>query len=501
MRRAALLAAAAAVLAGSAWAAIVPSRPDPNAHALADGCARELAGLFKKEVTTWAYVGDADAPAGGPPPAAQWVAGTVRSPLKNFGVHPTPVDDPFTHDSYDVILNVVPDPADTALVGKGNFAADGEEKGVLHTELEQRAFPFFAWPEEGDRVSMLGSWVWDCGHFQGAGERTELHPFRALWVERGFSPRSPYGESEADLLVSTVKTFAGVEADCAHQTKGDRAAFHACVSTEPDWQDVSGTYTFTLAAPPKPAPGAKLTYRVVDAGSTANAPKLTVKAGAGGLTVTVQVKATAPKKLVLAREVFAGWSPTPAASLPEHLRLTFGKLLVRRAMDPGCVGATDCASVESTHHDQISTAPGEWTFYWDVAGIWSMWSPLVLAVNDGDVVPGTQSVDVYVPRSRGWRLFTFARECDFTQLSPSNQQAPPYPCPAGTGEFGNAIGDDSSGVVADRYASPAAAVGRHTSNALLDESSCPPANTQGCYALTYEVTRIDDAAVRAARLK
>ena len=120
--------------------------------------------------------------------------------------------------------------------------------------------PFFAWPENGDRVDLLGSWVWDCDHYE-AGEHTELHPVRAIWVERnrgGPSPRSPSGESEGDLFISTEKTYAGVQADCAHRTKGDRAAFKACLAGEPSWQDVSGSYSFALAAPPKPSPGARL---------------------------------------------------------------------------------------------------------------------------------------------------------------------------------------------------------------------------------------------------
>jgi len=513
VRRALVLAAVALAACGAAYAAALLTRPDPNVQAVADGCARDLQALFKKEAPTWAYVNDATSPRTGPPPPPQWVRGRAGSPRRDFGVHPAGVDDPITHDSYDVIANVRPEGRYAFLLGgdpgarTGNFEGEEEGTGVLHTEWEQRAFPAFAWPDEGDRVTMLGSWIWDCGHWQPGGERTELHPLRAVWVERkptgagaGASPRSPYGESEADLHISTVKTFAGISADCAHATKADRAAFRACVASEPDWQDVSGTYTFTLAAPSRPTPGAKLAYRVVDAGSTAGAPPLRVRAGRAGLTVTVSVTSRRPARLVVSKQVFVGWRPLAPAALPEHLRVTFRSLLVRRAMDPGCRPGGPCDRRQTTRLDQITAGPGEWSVYWNVDGIWSPWRPALFSARDGQRVPGRQSVDLYVPRNRGWRLLTFARECDFGNLSAANPAVPPAPCRPSK-EFGNAIGDDVPGSVVDRYASPARSLGTHTSDASLEGSSCPPVNTRGCYALTYEVRRIDDAATRAARTR
>src|SRR5438034_8011145 len=47
--------------------------------------------------------------------------------------------------------------------------------------------------------------------------RSEFHPYRALWTRRQPSPHSPYGDNEGDIFVSTDKTPAGQEADCAHK--------------------------------------------------------------------------------------------------------------------------------------------------------------------------------------------------------------------------------------------------------------------------------------------
>ena len=193
---------------------------------------------------------------------------------------------------------------------------------------------------------------------------------------------------------------------------------------------------------------------------------------------------------MIARKVFVGWSLMPAAARPEHLRLTFESLLVRRAMDPGCPNAVPgCSSVETTRGGQISLAPGEWSLYTDVAGIWSPWRPAVLRVRDGQVVKLSRSVDFYVKRNARWRLFVFTRECDFGALSASNPSRPPAPCPR-SGELGDLAGDDAPGTVVDEYRSPAASLGRHSSNSSLEDSTCPPVNRNGCYRLTYRVERV-----------
>jgi hypothetical protein len=498
------LAVAAAVVVASAGAASTKG-PDPAQQALADGCARKTAELFTQQAPTWVYVDDKNFPALGPAPPPQWVKGALP-PTRGvpwLAAHPTAVDDPPTHDSYDVLQNILPDSPYAGLLGgdeaagTGNFEGDDEETGRLHTELEQGAFPDFAWPEQGNRVEVLGSWVWDCGHWLPGGERTELHPFRVLWVDRGVSTRSPSGETEGDLLITTVKTQAGKQADCAHKAKGSSLLFRACLAVEPNWQNVDGSYRFTLRAPPKPSAGAKLRARVLDGGSTTGAPRLGVKVGSGSATVSVTVRGTPGQRLVVAKRVFLGWSPMPAAKLPLHLRLTFDRLLVRRAMDPGCPnGVPGCPSVETTRGGQITTSPGEWVLYTDVAGIWSPWKPSVLSVRDGQTVKLSRIVDFYVGRSKAWRLFVFTRECDFGSLS-ANPTRPVAPCPASS-ELGDLAGDDVPGSVLDRYASPARSLGPHGSNSKLQESTCPAVNRAGCYRLTYRVRLVDDLAARSS---
>jgi hypothetical protein len=502
----AALAGAGLVLVAATFAA---TRPDPLTDATADGCERNPSGLYTSESPNWAYVNDRNAPADGLPPPPQWARGVASAEYGPWlAAHPAGGDNPFTHRSFDLITNIRPDPAYAFLLGgnperrTGNFEGSGEGTNRLHTEWETTAVARFAWPERGDRIEMLGSWVWDCDHFQGGGERTELHPARALIVHRnpgGPSPRSPTGESETDVFVSTDKTPAGTQADCAHRAKGDRVRFKDCVRTDDNWQDVSGEYRFVVAVPPRPSRTSRLRVRVVDRGSLV---AVALAFGRPGRTIAVRFRIDAPpgRRVVVAKQIFVGWSPSPVRALPQHLRVRFRSLTVRRAMDPGCPpGQPACASVQTTLTRQISAPPGEWIVYWNVAGIWGLWDPVVLRPRDGQIFPGRQTVDFYIPRGRPWRLFLFARECDFGQVSAAGS-VPMSPCPR-SNEFGDAPGDETAGALERRFASPAASLGRHRVDAKLAASTCPLVNRRGCFSLEFDVKRVRDEARRVPKAR
>lgn len=520
MRRALAVAALLLATAGSALAAYALTRPDPATDAVADGCERSRSLIFTREATEWAYVGDRATKATEPPPAPQWAEGiaNVNGPDWFAAAHPSGGDIPVTHDAQDFNMNVQVDAAYSALVGgvepqrTGNFAGEGEETGRLHVEREMRALPFFVWPAPGDRVRVQGSWVWDCGHSDPPGlERTELHPIRALWTQRTPSPLSPTGESEGDLYLSTEKTPAGIEADCSHRAKGDHAAFKACLPVEPRYEDArewlppgSGagapaTYRFTLRAPARPGGASKLRARVVDRGSSAGV-SVAVRIQGSGAQVDVTTPGPAGQRIVVAKQVFLGWTRVPARALPQHLRVTFTRLRVHRAMDPGCPPSNPvCGSPESDRAGQISASPGEWNVDLDVAGVWRAWSPVVLRARDGQVFRQPQRFDVYVPRARPLPLIVFTRECDFGSVTFSSQTAAMYPCPRNPSEFGNPVGDDVPGWVAVRYATAASARGLHTGFPLRSQSTCPASNAHGCYDVTWRIARVQDERARAAK--
>ena len=495
-----LTAGLAAALAALAGRPNVPA-PDPQ-EAVLDGCGRNYIDQTQRLIPTWVYVGDRNAPAGSPPPPPQRLEGVVSSSyIPDLGVHPTEEDLPPIHRAYDFNFDVLPDAAYRGLLGgsaaqhTGNFAGRSPSTGRVHVEREQTALPRFAWPEIGDRVAIVGSWIWDCGHWTPAGERTEIHSYRALWVARTPSARSPYGENEGDLYLSSDKTYAGVEADCAHRAKGDRLAFQSCLSTESRWQDVSGTYSFRLRVPPRPRKGARLVVRLLDAGSS-EAPKVATEVSGRFVDVTVTVDAPA-QRLVVAKRVLVGWT---RAAVPEHLRVRFTRLLVCRAMDPGCPGSRAmCGSRETTHGEQISQPPGEWNVYVDAGGVWATWGNGLLRARDGQVFRHGPTLDLYVPRKRPWRLFVFTRECDWGSLG--NADGPSHamsPCPRSS-EVGTFEGDDVPGMIVKRFRSPAASLGSHRGRPSRIDTTCPRVNRLGCYELEYVVTRVPDDAARARR--
>ena len=479
MKRALLVAAAVALAAVvAALSARALSRPDPLIQAEADGCQRNNTLIYQHQAPNWAYVNDRDTSATDAPPGPMWLEGTVsseRQPL--YPARPTGVDNPLTHLSYDFTFDVAPDPQYALLLGgnpvqrTGNFAAEIEDVNRIHVEREEGSFPRWAWPDRGDRVKLLGSWVWDCDH-SAHGERTELHPFRAIWVAR---------EGEGKLFISTDGTYAARQADCAHRTKGDATAFRACVAAPDAPQDVSGTYRFTLRAPPRPPGARKLEITAQDLGGTHNVARPALSRSGRNVVVSLTIPGRAglaPTRIVVARRIVAAWRPTPK---PVHLRVRLDSLLTRRAMDPG-------SAPQSTRLGQTTAAPGEWIVYWKLGSTWGRW-PGVLAARDGRRFRGSQTVDVYVPRGRPWTALFTTRECDFGALGNAlAARGAVAPCPRGA-ELGNLVGDDVPGYAFQSFSSPQASLGQHVLNSRLPGSTCPPANRRGCYAVTFTVTR------------
>jgi hypothetical protein len=472
--------------AGAAAWRLADVKPDPNAQAIADGCQRDTSKIYAGLAPNWVYVNDRDFPASGPAPAPRSVTGVVKGASGLLAARVSSSDDPITHRSVDVNVDLTVDSQSDFLTGASRDSTP--EQGTLHLERESGSFPFWALPQAGDRVQALGSWIWDCDHYQGRGEKTELHPVRTTWVVRHPaqpSPTSARGDAEGDLFMSTDATPAGQQAECAHRTKGTDQ-FKACSHGVADWLSIDGSYEFSLCAPQPQPKGSHLVWRIVDKGSV-NAPTVPLYPGnLGCASIRFAIDAPAGARVVIAKQVYLGWSTGVKV---DHLRLHFDKLLVRRAMDPSCApDKPDCpAKNETTLLGQIATPPGEWQLAWSVDGIWGSW-PGTLAARDGSTFRGRQSVDFHVVRGRPWTLVVLARECDFGALPGWNGVGHPMgPCPR-SNEVGNSSGDDFPGAIQVAYRG--AALGRHVTNAATGGSSCPPSNLHGCYQLTYTVSRV-----------
>jgi hypothetical protein len=94
-------------------------------------------------------------------------------------------DNRLNHDSQDRTFDVVVDPSFRALLAD---YADYPAKESIHNEWEWESLPNEFTPGAGDRISMFGFWIHDCGHVPF---RTEIHPPVGIAVHRPRAIRLP----------------------------------------------------------------------------------------------------------------------------------------------------------------------------------------------------------------------------------------------------------------------------------------------------------------------
>jgi hypothetical protein len=505
LRRVAFFTATALIVA-SVLAAVVGAHPpkptNPNA-ALADGCQRSDLGIGFGSTPEWVYVYRS--------PAIRLAKGVVRL------IHGALQDGISQHRSYDFNANLVPEKPFRYLVagnpgtGTNNYAASqGEARARLHFEWESATLPFFAWPTEGDRATLWGSWIWDCGHWQSTenntggtttGEHTELHPLNALVVNRRASYLSKAGESETDAFISNQGDAAHAVEQCAlshHPVSGGGfpqydAGFRPCSTSVPNRiQPLEPSYTFFAPAPPRPSPRAVLRYRIVTRVS-GNSGSQHVTIRPNGITVTVRLP-DAKHVVRYGKSFFLSWSRSPAVA-PTALKVTVKSVLIKQA-DP---------------NPALPDPSGaNWSLYLDVNGYWQLlnnWAPALTAhVTDGERIAINRSFTIYVPHATGVWLQVNGRECDepagktlfglYANLL--------YPCPANTDEQNpdifQLLSNDDTGTILNAYSSAGAAVGSHvaTSAAYVNFPGSGrqtfgnrvPGQGDGDYQLTYTVSRV-----------
>jgi len=101
-----------------------------------------------------------------PPPESNPVTihGTVALSKINIGS-----DFPGSHIGDDQNTFIQLDAADNGFLATGNSSdyecvPVGENCGLIEMELEFNKYPLFAWAGEGDRITAVGRWIFDCGH-------------------------------------------------------------------------------------------------------------------------------------------------------------------------------------------------------------------------------------------------------------------------------------------------------------------------------------------------
>jgi hypothetical protein len=475
--------------------AVAANTPTPTARdaALLDGCQRSEDGIIFDTSPQWVYVGRN--------PAIRAAQGVVRV------AHASLQDSILEHSSYDFAANLVPDPRYRYLIAgipaahTNNFAPGGEGHGRLHFAWESATLPRFAWPTDGDRATIWGSWVWNCASWQSGGaitgEPSELHPLNAIAVNRRSAYMAVRGENQTDVFVSNQGDAAHAVEQCAlvHQPVAGSsppqydAGFGPCaVATANRIQPLARSYSFFVPAPPRPSRKSRLRYRIINRAPGGSGSQRVHKRG-NGIDVTVTLPAGAAE-VRYGKTFLVSWSK-PQRQPPIALKVTLRSLVINQA-DP----SPALPDPTGAH----------WNLYLDVNGYWQLlnsWLPdLSTNVVDGQRFTIDRTIRIFVPQGSGVWFQIAGRECDEPagQVVLGVSMNMLFPCPANTDELSTDIRtisrNDDPGTILDVYGSVAAALGTHTSSSAAVTSSFPGSGTitfgdgnqgQADYQLTYTI--------------
>ncbi|WP_308874926.1 hypothetical protein [Thiothrix subterranea] len=81
------------------------------------------------------------------------------------------------HLYYDWNFHVKADPQYTYLLSATNIQ---DKNGDFECEWDTSVLPQWAWPQTGNRICIIGRWIYDCGHPTANGHKTEIHPPKAI---------------------------------------------------------------------------------------------------------------------------------------------------------------------------------------------------------------------------------------------------------------------------------------------------------------------------------
>jgi len=280
---------------------------------------------------------------------------------------------PFNHDGHDFKFFVDPDPSFEPLNGDVNEIHDG--KRVIGVEWDSAHVPERYWPIAGDRVWVLGRWVFDCGH---PPSKTEIHPPHAVAFTR-FEPVFLPGDFAPSY---TMKTLIFIH--------GRGGYFNIPVP-------VSGQrYEFDVALPPKPSPDAQL-KAVVLTSSGGPAPVLTPMPELNKVHVTYPLAGIPPSPdHKFAAEIACGWRETRLTKSFRALRVSLLRLKV------------------NNDHDAFFS--GEWNMWVHVNGQWAkLYSPDAGGLGDidsGEEIDLVQSFQKTVQEGQALKLQATGWESD-----------------------------------------------------------------------------------------
>jgi hypothetical protein len=203
-------------------------------------------------------------------------------------------DFPTVHNSHDFTFQIEPDKGQDSLISTVNYPNSESgplpgiqkgtrlevewESGILPSEKKsqdanpatEKPFPKWAWPSDGDRVWVDGSWIFDCGHARKNQDSwqypTEIHPPRAIAVMKSInSIYSPIVDTT--LYISGQGGYVIDILNCGYNISKSGNPDSCPIKHSP----INTNFEFDIPAPPRPSAGATLQASVFDVGDVKNA--------------------------------------------------------------------------------------------------------------------------------------------------------------------------------------------------------------------------------------
>ena len=247
------------------------------------------------------------------------------------------------HTRYDWNLDVRLDRQYTYLHSQSNLQDHG---GVMECEWDTAYFPIWAFPQSGDRVWVVGRWIYDCGHPEAHGHKSELHPIKAIASFR--QEAAQFVGNRRPTQANTAVLFIGREGGYWQQPINDQ------------------NYAFDLHLPPKPYEEAVPVWTIQpktgqpQTGALPVAPQITPYPASApkSLRIVIPLKGVEPHPNNYGAIISGGWSDPRGteSNKTQSFRVTIEEIFMDANLDP--IGAD------------------EWYVYIGVNGRWQLWSSL-----------------------------------------------------------------------------------------------------------------------------
>jgi hypothetical protein len=271
------------------------------------------------------------------------------------------------HTYYDWNFFVRVDPQYRYLLSDANPGDGDNDPRIMECEWDTAFLPSYAWPQEGDRVWLVGRWIYDCGHLRPKGHRTEIHPPKAVASFR--SEPVQFQGNRGPTRANNAVVYIGRNGGYWRHPIND--------------QD----YAFNLYLPPRPYAEAVPRFKVVSkTGDLPVEPRVTPYPARDPklLRVVIPLRGVTPHPDEYGAVISGGWSDPRGTESDEirRLRVTVETVFMDANLDPR-------SPVDFSGRD-------DWHVYVGVNGRWKIFETL-----SGDSETLDYTVDLQLhPRDR-----------------------------------------------------------------------------------------------------